>query len=131
MVDHKRVERIWREDVLKVRQHQPKRQCLWLDDGSCVRLRPQYESHVWSYDSVQDRTHHSRSLRLLSVIDEYTRQCVTIDLDRRRNSDRVLERLTDLFTRHEPPDASVRTRASATITDQSSGRKRCATGWWN
>ena len=51
-VNHKRVERIWREEGLKVSKRQPKRGRLWLNDGSCVRLRPTHRNHVWSYDFV-------------------------------------------------------------------------------
>ena len=55
-VNHKRVERIWRQEGLKVPQKQPKRGRLWLNDGSCVRLRPRYPGHLWSYDFMQHRT---------------------------------------------------------------------------
>jgi transposase InsO family protein len=103
-VNHKRVERIWREEGLKVPQKQPKRRRLWLNDGSCVRLRPAYPGHVWSYDFVQDRTHNGRTFRMLTIIDEFTRECLSIDVDRRLSSDRVLERLTDLFAQRGAPD---------------------------
>jgi transposase InsO family protein len=73
-VNHKRVERIWRQEGLKVPQRQPKRGRLWLNDGSCIRLRPQHPGHVWSYDFVADRTHNGRPLRMLTVRDEYTRE---------------------------------------------------------
>lgn len=103
-VNHKRVGRIWREEGLKVPQKQPKRRRLWLNDGSCVRLRPQYPGHVWSYDFVQDRTHNGRTFRMLTIIDEFTRECLSIDVDRRLSSDRVLERLTELFAQRGAPD---------------------------
>ncbi len=74
-VNHKRVERIWRQEGLKAPQKQPKRSRLWLNDGSCVRLRPQRRNHVWAYDFVFTRAHDGRSVRLLTVIDEYTREC--------------------------------------------------------
>jgi hypothetical protein len=64
-VNHKRVERIWRQEGLKVPQKQPKRRRLWLADGSCVRLRPNYRNHVWSYDFVADRTSDGRPIRML------------------------------------------------------------------
>ena len=54
-VNHKRVERIWRIEGLKVPKKQPKRGRLWLNDGSCIRLRPEYKNHVWSYDFVTER----------------------------------------------------------------------------
>jgi transposase InsO family protein len=73
-VNHKRVERIWRREGLRVPKKQPKRGRLWLNDGSCIRRRPQYRNHVWSYDFVADRTHSGQPIRMLTVIDEYTRE---------------------------------------------------------
>ena len=73
-VNHKRVFRIWRREGLKVPQKQPKRQRLWLNDGSCIRLRPQHRNHVWAYDFVQDRTRNSCKFRMLTVIGEFTRE---------------------------------------------------------
>ena len=74
-VNHKRVERIWRREGLKVPAKQPKRGRLWLTDGSCVRLRPQRRNHVWAYDFVALRTSDGKPVRLLTVVDEYTREC--------------------------------------------------------
>ena len=103
-MNHKRVERIWRREGLKVPQKQPKRGRLWLNDGSCIRLRPCWRHHVWAYDFVQGRTHDGRAFRMLTVIDEYSRECLTIEVARRLRSDDVLQVLTDLFTQHGPPD---------------------------
>jgi transposase InsO family protein len=103
-VNHKRVERLWRQEGLKVPARQPKRRRLWLGDGSCVRLRPAHRDHVWSYDFVLARTHDGRPVRMLTVIDEYTRECLAIDVARRLTSEDVLERLTDLFVRRGVPD---------------------------
>ncbi len=64
LVNLKRVERIWRQEGLKVPARQPKRGRLWLNDGSCIRLRPEYPNHVWSYDFVEDRTHNGRKFRM-------------------------------------------------------------------
>ena len=100
----KRVHRIWRREGLKVPQKQPKRGRLWLNDGSCIRLRPSWPNHVWSYDFVMDRTHEGKAFRMLTVIDEFTRRCMAIVVDRRLNSDKVLHCLTDLFIEHGPPD---------------------------
>ena len=75
-MNHKRAERIWRREGLKVQAKQPKRGRLWLNDGSCVRLRPQKPNHVWAYDFVVVRTQDTRAVRLLTVIDEYTRECL-------------------------------------------------------
>ena len=102
-VNHKRVERIWRQEGLKVPKRQPKRGRLWLNDGSCIRLRPLHKNHVWSYDFVSTRTHDGRVLKLLTVLDEYTRQCLAIKVGRRTRAHDVLEVLADLFTRYGPP----------------------------
>jgi transposase InsO family protein len=101
--NHKRVRRLWRREGLKVPGRQPRRRRLWLNDGSCVRLRPAHADHVWSYDFVATRTSDGRPLRLLNVVDEFTRECLSIDVARRLGSDDVLERLTDLFVRRGTP----------------------------
>ena len=85
-VNAKRVQRIWRREGLKVPQKQPKRGRLWLNDGSCIRLRPCWPNHVWSYDFVMDRTHDGRKFRMLTVIDEFTRRCMAVVVERRLNS---------------------------------------------
>ena len=96
-VNAKRVERIWRREGLKVPQKQPKKGRLWLNDGSCVRLRPEHPNHVWSYDFVEDRTHNGRKFRMLNIIDEFTRECLAIRIDRKLNSTAVIDVLSDLF----------------------------------
>lgn len=103
-VNHKRVERIWRREGLKVPMKQPKKTRLWLNDGSCIRLRPCRKNHVWSYDFVEDRTHDGRKLKMLTVIDEYSRECLAIEVQRRLRSDDVLHKLTELFLTHGPPE---------------------------
>jgi len=103
-VNHKRVERIWREEGLKVPQKQPKRGRLWLNDGSCVRLRPTHRHHVWAYDFVAERTHDGRPVKMLTVIDEYSRECLAIVVERRLQSDDVLGCLAELFVKHGPPE---------------------------
>ena len=103
-VNHKRVERIWRREGLKVPQKQPKKGRLWLNDGSCVRLRPERPNHVWSYDFVQDRTHDGRIFRTLNIIDEFTKEALVIRVKRRLNSVDVVDALTDLFIMRGPPE---------------------------
>jgi putative transposase len=103
-VNKKRVERIWRQEGLKVPKKQPKRGRLWLNDGSCVRLRPEYKNHVWSYDFVADRTDSGRPLKMLTVIDEYSRECLAIRVERRITSNDVLHILADLFLQYGLPD---------------------------
>jgi len=103
-VNHKRVERIWRREGLKVPDKQPKRGRLWFNDGSCIRLRPGWRNHVWAYDFVQARTHDGRAFRMLTVIDEFTRACLAIVVARRLRSDDVLEVLAHLMICHGTPD---------------------------
>ena len=103
IINHKRVERLWRQEGLKVPQKQPKRRRLWLADGSCVRHRPTHRDHVWSYDFVMDRTSDGRAFRMLTLIDEHSRECLAIDIARKLTSEDVLERLSDLFVRRGVP----------------------------
>ena len=97
LVNHKRVQRIWRSEGLKVPKRQPKRARLWFNDGSCIRLQPERKNHVWAYDFIHDRTHDGRSMRMLTIVDEYTRESLAIDVARKLNSEQVLERLGWLF----------------------------------
>jgi putative transposase len=96
-VNHKRVERIWRREGLKVPQKQPKRKRLWLNDGSCIRLRPEHKDHVWSYDFVKSATADGRKFRILTIIDEYTRECLALHMARSITSREVIEQLYELF----------------------------------
>ena len=96
-VNHKRVERIWRMEGLKVPKKQPKRRRLWLNDGSCIRLRPEHKNHVWSYDFVMGWTENGRRFRILAIIDEYTRECLAMLVARSIPSHKVVALLYDLF----------------------------------
>ncbi len=102
-VNHKRVERLWQREGLKVPKKQKKRGRLWLTDGSCLRMKPERPNHVWSYDFVADRTVDGRPLKMLTILDEYTRECLAIDVQRRMGSIHVLERLADLFIERGTP----------------------------
>jgi transposase InsO family protein len=111
-VNHKRVERtlapaasadVWRREGLKVPLKQPKRGRLWLNDGSIVRLRPQFPMHVWSYDFVQDHTQDGNPFRILNVIDEYTRECLAVKVARSLTHKDVLEVLAQLFCERGVP----------------------------
>lgn len=97
VVNDKRVERIWRREGLKVPQKQPKKGRLWLNDGSCIRLRAEWPNHVWSYDFVEDRTHDGRKYRMLNVIDEFTHECLAIRVSRKLKAVDVIDVLSDLF----------------------------------
>jgi len=103
-VNHKRVERIWRKEGLKVPQRQPKRRRLWLNEGSCIRLRPERKDHVWSYDLMSARTHDGRALRILNIMDEYTRECLDITVERSITAQTVIHKLADLFMARGVPD---------------------------
>ena len=91
------VHTIWRQEGLQVPTKQPKRARLWHADGSCLRLRPAYRNHVWSYDFVADRTQDGRPFRILKILDEYTRECLASVVARRIRSQDVLMILADLF----------------------------------
>jgi putative transposase len=128
LVNTKRVERIWRREGLKVPQKQPKRGRLWLNDGSCIRLRPKYPSHVWSYDFVEDRTHDGRKFRMLNVIDEFTRECLAIRVNRKLKAIDVIDVLSDLFIMRGIPghirsDNVLCGEAAAALGQQISARR--------
>ena len=103
-VNHKRVERIWRREGLKVPQKQPKRGRLWLNDGSCVRLRPEHKDHVWSYDFVMNHTEDGKAFKILDIIDEYTRECLATLVERKIKADDVIDQLFNLFVFRGIPD---------------------------
>ena len=94
VVGKDRVQRIWRQG-LKVPQKQPKRSRLWLNDGSCIRFRPEHPNHVWSFDFVEAATHDGRRIRLMTLIDEFSRKCLAIRVARRINAIGVIETLAD------------------------------------
>ena len=103
-VNHKRVERIWRKEGLKVPKKQPKRSRLWLNDGSCIRLRPEYKDHVWSYDFMVDRTANGRPFKILNIIDEFTRECLVSFVARKIKTQEVIDQLFQLFVFRGIPD---------------------------
>lgn len=103
-VNHKKVERIWRAEGLKVPTRQPKKSRLHLHDGSCVRLRPCWSNHVWSYDFVKERLHNGKQLKILTIIDEYTRRCLAIRVEHQIKAEAVLETLAGLFMAEGIPD---------------------------
>ena len=103
-VNLKRVERVWREEGLKVPSKQPKKARIYLNDGSCIRLRPCWQNHVWSYDFVMDRLSNGKRIKMLTVIDEYSRKCLAIRVAHKLTSDDVLDVLSDLFIIEGLPD---------------------------
>jgi putative transposase len=102
-VGRDRVYTIWREEGLKVPEKQPKRKRLWFNDGSCIRLKPRYPGHVWSYDFVFDRDQLGRPIKILNVIDEFTKECLASTPARRIRSQEVIFILADLFIKHGCP----------------------------
>ncbi|PRY26918.1 transposase InsO family protein [Aliiruegeria haliotis] len=102
-VNDKRVERPWRREGLNVPMKHPKKGRLWLNDGSCVRLRPEHRNHVWSCDLVHCRTDDGKAFRTLNIIDEYSRECLAIRVDRKLNPGNVIDALNDLFILHGAP----------------------------
>ena len=103
-INHKRVERIWREEGLKRPQKQPKKRRLWMKDGSCIRLRAEHKNHVWSYDFVEDKTSNGRKIRILNVIDEHSRECLASKPRRSWRNNDVIEVLADLMLIHGVPE---------------------------
>jgi putative transposase len=103
-VNHKRVERIWRREGLKVPTKHKKKGRLYLNDGSCMRLRPCWPNHVWAYDFVADRLKDGTKIRTLTVIDEYTRECLALRTGTSLKADDIMDVLTDLFITRGIPD---------------------------
>jgi putative transposase len=103
-VNHKRVERIWRREGLKMPKKQPKRGRLWLNDGSCIRLRTEHKDHIWSYDFVLARTSDGRAFRILTILDEFTRECLATLVSRRITSQDVIDQLFQLFVLRGIPE---------------------------
>ncbi len=98
-----RVYTIWRQEGLQIPQKQPKRSRLWFNDGSCIRLRPEYPNHVWSYDFVADRTRDGRPIKILNIIDEFTKECICAHVARRITSREIVFILADLFIKRGCP----------------------------
>jgi transposase InsO family protein len=114
-----RVQRIWRREGLRVPQKQPKRSRLWLNDGSCIRLRPAHANHVWSFDFVEAATHDGRRIRLMTLIDEFTRKCLAIRVARRINAIGVIETLADAMLYEGVPAVGQRPKSGVGVGKQS------------
>ena len=96
-MNDKRDERLWRREGLKVPMKQSKKGRLRLNDEACVRLRPEYRNHVWSYDFVHHQTGDGKAFRTLNILGEHSRECLAIWVKRKRNSTEVIDALTALF----------------------------------
>ena len=102
-VGRDRVFSIWRKEGLKVPSKQPKRGRIWLNDGSCLRLKPEFKNHVWSYDFVSEETYDGRRIKILNIVDEFSRECLLSLVARRIRSQDVILALADLFLKHGLP----------------------------
>lgn len=98
------VERTWKQEGLKVPQKQPKRGRRWLADGSCIQLRPERRNHVWSWDFVMDRTDDGRPIKILTLIDEFTRECLAIHVARRIRASDVIDIFADVMQTRGVPE---------------------------
>lgn len=103
-VNPKRVLRLWREEGLKVPVNQRKKRRLGCSANSVTRKRPEYPHHVWTYDFTEDRTVDGRRLKFLAVLDEYTRRCLALEVERGMTSRSVIGVLCKLVAAHGPPE---------------------------
>jgi putative transposase len=103
-VNHKKVERIWREEGLQLPHRHRKRKRLYHKDSSVIRLRPAHRNHIWSVDFVHDRLSNGRRYKMLTVLDEYTRQALCVTVRTRMGSADVLEALYPLLLKHGKPE---------------------------
>jgi putative transposase len=104
LINHKKVERIWREEGLKLPQKQPKKRRLWMNDGSCVRLRPDHKNHVWSYDFIEDKLSNGRRVRWLNIIDEFEHICLASIPQRSWGHKDIIDILSGLFIMRGNPE---------------------------
>lgn len=96
-VNRKRIYRLWRREGLKVPRKSRKRRRLGHSGNSCVRRRAEHKDHVWTWDFIHDRTITGKPLKWFAITDEYTRECLALEVDRSITADRVLDVLTNLF----------------------------------
>jgi len=104
-VNKKRVHRLWRKEGLKVPHKQRKRRrLLWdVSENGCTRKRAEHKDHLWSYDFVMDRTDDGRRLKMLAIVDEYTRECLSIEAERTITAREVVKVLAKLFEKRGEP----------------------------
>ena len=103
-INHKRVERLWREEGLQLPKRHKKRKRLYHKDSSVIRLRPQYQNHIWSVDFVHDKLSSGRPYKMLTVLDEYTRQALCVRVKSKMGSADVLEGLYRLLLKYGKPE---------------------------
>ena len=103
LVNRKRVQRLWRAEGLKVPTQTHKRTRLGNGENACHRRKPEYAHHVWAIDFLMDNTLNGGRLKFLTVIDEFSRSCLSIKVDRTLTSGKVIAELERLITRHGAP----------------------------
>ena len=103
-LNHKKVERLWREEGLQLPARHKKRKRLYHKDASLIRLRPKYPNHIWAIDFVHDKLSNGRPYKMLTVMDEYTRQALTVHVGTKLGSAEVLEALYPLIIKHGKPE---------------------------
>jgi transposase InsO family protein len=98
-VNKKRVQRLWREAELKVpvKKVHKRRRSTGTSENGCTRKRAQYSGHVWSYDFALDATEDGRRLKVMPVVDEYSRECLALEMKRSITAEDVVEVLDKLF----------------------------------
>lgn len=106
-VNKKRVHRLWRKEGLKVPDKQRKRGRLSIllgtSENSCTRRQATHPNHVWSYDFVMDLTEDGRRLKMMPIVDEYSRECLSIDVERSITAEDVVSTLASLFRQRGEP----------------------------
>ena len=103
-VNHKKVERLWREEGLQLPHRHKKRKRLYHKDSSVIRLRPKYPNHIWSIDFVHDKLSNNRPYKMLTVLDEYTREALCVAVNTKMGSEEVMDTLFHLFLKHGKPE---------------------------
>ena len=96
-VNRKRIYRLWRREGLKVPKKPRKKRHLGHSANGCARLRPEHIDHVWAWDFIFDRTENGRTLKWLSIVDEYTRECLALVVARSLRAEDVIDILAELF----------------------------------
>ena len=103
-VNKKRVQRLWREADLKVPAKERKRRRMGASENGCTRRRAEYIDHIWSYDFAMDATEDGRRLKVMPIVDEYSRECLALEMERSITAEDVVEVLDRLFTERGEPD---------------------------
>ncbi len=103
-VNHKKVERLWAEEGLQIPQRHKKRRRLYHKDSSVIRLRPTHPNHIWAIDFVHDKLSNGRSYKMLTVLDEYTREALSVAVHSKMSANDVLDALYPLFMKHGKPE---------------------------